>query len=448
MVVPSLIIALAGASTVGSDRVPPPSAPPNSATVGVRQEVAGQRQDLEARLWLDRAESSVVQRGDRLRIYYSTSRDAFVALFHIDTDGRVRLVFPRAPDENHYVRGGRDYQLYLGRSAHWTVEEDPGIGYFFLVASSRPFDFSGFRHSGAGQGRGSSHEGETVHHDPYLAMDDYVARLVPGWEDADYALDFTEYHVGGSHAHPRFLCYDCHRFRPYSAWNPYHQSCLSFRVVIYEDDFYYPLSWYRGGRVVYQRLPPRRRPRFGFKERADGESGESAIRRRSEGRESEGRGGRPARRAIARDRSPSDPGTGRGGRSGAVKRRAGRGGERATEAGEGDKEKSRPALRRRGSGVDRARPSSSRKTGKPVVGAGRPSDRIRKVVGRAPPVTSKGRRVKAATRSSVGKGSVKARGSNSSKGKRPVLRPRTKVKKSPPKKTTSKRSGKVKKKKR
>ena len=109
--------------------------------------------------------------------------------------------------------------------------------------------------------------------DPYVAIDDYVAGLVPDWEYADYGLDFISYSVGGSHQFPRFLCYQCHGFRPYSTWNPYQYACVNFRVVVYDDPYFYPSYRYRADRVVM--VGPRNpaRPRFAFKERAPGDGG-------------------------------------------------------------------------------------------------------------------------------------------------------------------------------
>jgi len=104
--------------------------------------------------------------------------------------------------------------------------------------------------------------------------------LIPEWEYTAYALDFTAYSVGEAHTYPRFLCYDCHGFRPYQSWNPYHYTCTSFRLMIWDDPFYYPYSRYRGTRVVYVQPQRPREPRFVFKERADGEPGVPVVRTR------------------------------------------------------------------------------------------------------------------------------------------------------------------------
>lgn len=237
---------------------------------------------LEARVWLGRGEAPVVHRGDRVRLYYRTSRDAYVAIFHLDTDGTVRLLHPRVPGDDHYTRGRRDYRMLFPRSSHWQVDEDPGVGYFFLVASEHPLDFSSFRYSSRA-GWDLSAVGRRVHRDPFLAMEEYVEHLLPGAAHRVHALDYVEYHVGREHRYPRFVCYDCHRFRPYVSWNPYHYRCHSFRIVIFTDPYFYPVYRYRGTRVVYRTPPSLPYGRFAFKERARGEPATPMYRRSDEG---------------------------------------------------------------------------------------------------------------------------------------------------------------------
>ncbi len=231
----------------------------------------------EPRIWLDRGADPVLEAGDRVRVYYRTSADAYVAILQIDTDGTTRMLYPRSPTESHHARADRDYRLLFPRSAYWNVDDRPGVGYLFVVTSPTPFDFSDFRYSYYEGGWDLSAVGSTVYSDPYVAMDDYVARLVPDWEHLDYGLDFVSYSVGGAHEYPRFLCYQCHGFRPYSTWNPYRYTCVDFRLVVYDDPYFYPSRRYRADRVVM--VGPRRPTpkRFGFKERAPGEPGTTPV---------------------------------------------------------------------------------------------------------------------------------------------------------------------------
>lgn len=228
--------------------------------------------DLEARVWLDRGVDPLLRRGETARLYYRASHDAFVSIFQIDTNGGVRLLFPRSPDEPHLVQGGFDYRLLFTRSPFWRVDDDPGLGYFFLVASPEPFDFSALGYSHFDRGWNLSRVGQQVYRDPHVAMDDFIAALIPDWQSVPYALDFVSYQVDARYDYPRFLCYDCHGFRPFTAWNPYLYACTSFRLVVYNDPYYYPATRYRANRVVFVRPPAPSQPRFAFKERASNET--------------------------------------------------------------------------------------------------------------------------------------------------------------------------------
>ena len=294
MCVRQLMTVLAGMALAGSGIAPTPAAAQDYEVY-----------PLEARVWLDRGEEPVLKRGDRARVYYRVSESAFVAIFHVDTNGTVRMVFPSSPQENHYARAGRDYRILFPGSSYWYVGDDPGLGYFFIVASSEPFDFRDLGYSHFAGGWDLSHVGQQVYGDPYLAMDDFVASLIPDWEYVGYGLDFTSYHVDRHYDYPRFLCYDCHGFQPYRSWNPYVYSCTSFRVVIYNDPYYYPATRYRGTRVVY--VQPRRGvAHFGFKERAVGESGAPhVVVRNTPPVNQPGVEGNGNRRAVPRAGTPS-----------------------------------------------------------------------------------------------------------------------------------------------
>ncbi|MSR35780.1 MAG: DUF4384 domain-containing protein [Gemmatimonadetes bacterium] len=236
--------------------------------------------ELEARVWLDRGDEPVLRTGDQVLVYYRATRDAYVSIFHIDTDGTTSLVFPRSPDEDHSVRGGRDYRLLFPRSPYWYVDDQPGLGYFFIIASPEPFYFSRFQFSRYDASWDLGRVGREVYRDPYVAMDDYIAALLPDWQQASYALDFAGYNVGQRFQYPRFLCYDCHGFRSYATWNPYYATCTGFRVVIYDDPYFYPARRYRVDRVVWARPGPDR-PRYLFWERMGGEPGGPLVEPRS-----------------------------------------------------------------------------------------------------------------------------------------------------------------------
>src|SRR5690606_13135167 len=224
---------------------------------------------LEARIWLSApGDEPVVQRGDRLGAFFRTSEDAFVAILRIDTDGRVELLFPTAPGESSCVEGARDHRLGFPGTPFWRVSDDPGMGYLCMVASPAPLDFSAFGWDER-FGWDLSTVATRVYEDPYVAIDDFVAAMIPDWDVVPYALDFLTYHVGETRAYPRFLCYDCHTYRSYAAWNPYSVTCSTYQVVIYDDPYFYPTYRYAGPRVVYPR-PIRDRPRYAVAVRSSG----------------------------------------------------------------------------------------------------------------------------------------------------------------------------------
>lgn len=215
-------------------------------------------------IWTNRGDAAVYTRGERVRLYFRSDQDAYVTIFRVDTDGRVRVLFPRDPWEDNFARGGRDFEVdgrALGTDA-FTIDDYPGVGYLFAVASADPFvydqiesgDHWDYRVIADGRVRG----------DPYVAMTDLAQRIVPeGYADWDY--DVISYNVGQHYDYPRFLCYDCHSYVSYSSWDPYYSSCVRFRMFVYDDPWYYPYRYYGGSRVVFVR-PYRPQPRFIFKD--------------------------------------------------------------------------------------------------------------------------------------------------------------------------------------
>src|SRR5260370_5751728 len=215
-------------------------------------------------LWTNRGEAAVYTRGDHVRLYFRIDQDAYVTIFRVDTDGRVRVLFPRDPWEDNFARGGRDLEVdgrALGSDA-FMIDDYPGVGYLFAVTSADPFvydqiesgDHWDYRVIADGRVKG----------DPYVAMTDLAQRIVPeGYADCDY--DVISYNVRQHYDYPRFLCYDCHSYVSYSYWDPYYYSCVRFRMFVYDDPWYYPYRYYGGTPVGFVR-PFRPQPRYIFKD--------------------------------------------------------------------------------------------------------------------------------------------------------------------------------------
>src|SRR6185503_19529760 len=243
---------------------------------------------------------AVYTRSQGVRVYFRADQDGFVTLFRVDTDGRVRVLFPRDPWEDNFVRGGREYEA-LGNNSRdaFFVDDYPGVGYLFAVVAADPFDYAAIE-SGNHWDYRTIADGR-VRGDPYVALTDLAERIVPE-NYADWDYDITPYYVDQHYDYPRFLCYDCHAYASYTYWDPYWRSCVRFRVVVYDNPYYYPYRYYGGRRVVFVR-PFRPQPRFVFKDR-DGSGRDNFVTRERERPLNDDR-----RRTVSTRRDPAATGT-------------------------------------------------------------------------------------------------------------------------------------------
>ncbi len=212
----------------------------------------------DVELWV--SGDNLFRRGDRARVYFRTDEDAYVTVVRIDTDGRVDILFPEDPYDDNEVRGGHTYRVYGHGQESFVINDYPGLGYIFAIASWEPFDYD---RVSRGRHWDYHYAGGRVHGDPYIAARDFADMLLD--PRATYSFDVAEYHVERRVSYPRFLCYDCHAYRPYQVWNPYSHACVKFRIVVWDDPYYYPYHRYGGRRVVYVRERVRE-PRYEFKE--------------------------------------------------------------------------------------------------------------------------------------------------------------------------------------
>jgi hypothetical protein len=213
-------------------------------------------------VWTNRGDDPY-HTGQGARVFLRADRDAYVTIFRVDTDGRVRVLFPLEPWEDGFVRGGHQFEVQGRDQDAFNIDDYPGVGYVFAVAATDPFDYDpiaigdhwDYRAIADGRVRG----------DPYVALTDLAQRIVAS-QDNDWDYDIVPYYVDQRYDYPRFLCYDCHSYASYRYWNPYSYSCVRFRIVVFDDPYYYPYRYYGGRRVVFTR-PFRPEPRFIFKDR-------------------------------------------------------------------------------------------------------------------------------------------------------------------------------------
>ncbi len=284
------------------------------------------------RIWT--SGDDLMRRGERVRVFYRTERDAYVTIFRVDTDGRVKVLFPRDPDDENYGYGGATYTVSgSGQGTAFYVDDYAGVGYIFGVASTAPFNYDAI----FGDGRWDLHSiGDgRIHGDPLSSLEELSGRLLPeGY--GDYDTHLLPYYVEQRYNYPRFVCYDCHTYMPFTYWDPYQAWCRRFTLVVWNDPYYYypsywyPTRYYGGTRVVYSSPGG---SRYVFKNRENAAPGIDYRDRRSTPIATAGAGGG---RRVADDRGvrgtdiggigsvPAPRGTGRRGAGEAESPRDGR----------------------------------------------------------------------------------------------------------------------------
>jgi Domain of unknown function (DUF4384) len=236
--------------------------PPSSPTTHDVADPAPTRPHVVAgrvAVWADRDDP--YDRGDGARVYLTAQQPTHVVVFRVDTDGRIQVLYPREPWGDTWIRDSRRLELPGGSKGRtFVVDDDPGIGYLFAIASRRPFNFDEIARGDHWDYRAI--EGGRITGDPYVALTSLAARITPGDQ---YDYDVTPYYVERRYDYPRFVCYDCHAYAKYDDWDPYRRACARFRVVIYDDPRYYPYRAGRGTNVVIEHAH-RPEPRFVFRD--------------------------------------------------------------------------------------------------------------------------------------------------------------------------------------
>ncbi len=205
------------------------------------------RPPLQVSVWTDRGERAVYYPGERIRIYFRATQDAHVVVYDVDTEGRVKLLFPPDPFHGTWITGGRTYVL-PPQGVHWDlrISGPAGIEYVVIVASTSPFEWDEYAERLASGG-----VLETITTDPQLGIERINQLIAPTYEGVPYYVSArTSFYVERRVPYPRYMCYDCHS--PWH-WDPYYAICPAFEIVIYSrwDDYYYRPPYNPWGRRPY-----------------------------------------------------------------------------------------------------------------------------------------------------------------------------------------------------
>lgn len=157
--------------------------------------VAAEVDELEIDVEIDKGDDATYYHEEPIFISCITSDDAYVAIFNIDSEGRLHLVFPDSPDESCYLPANTTVRI---------PEEDDdfslkvtgvsGEEFICAVASRAPLRIPSI----FGEGARYSVEG-----DPVSVMHDIAEDMLEG-QEAAYTVDMSHFYIGEEEEFPPF----------------------------------------------------------------------------------------------------------------------------------------------------------------------------------------------------------------------------------------------------
>jgi hypothetical protein len=200
--------------------------------------------DPPIRLWINNDRRFLP--GDRAKVEVRTREDGYLLVFHVDPDGRLRVLFPLDPDRDNFVRGGKKYEIRgRGDRESFEVDNTTGKGTIYAAVSRDPIRFDGFVLGDHWDYRALTPS--RLPNDPEPDLNELVRRMAQS--DFDYDLinyyvnervayrDYTPSYYGSFYDDPWCYSYYC---------RPYHSSSFSIGIFFgrpyrwyYYDPYYY-----------------------------------------------------------------------------------------------------------------------------------------------------------------------------------------------------------------
>ena len=93
--------------------------------------------------------NDMFMRGDRARVYVKVAQPGYLLVLKADANGRVRVLFPQAPDDDTYIPAGKQLEIRgRGDREAFTVDDAEGSGKIIAAVSSRPFNTADYSRGG------------------------------------------------------------------------------------------------------------------------------------------------------------------------------------------------------------------------------------------------------------------------------------------------------------
>lgn len=185
-------------------------------------------------------DGSVYQNGESVRLLLRTDADGYVAIFNIDTDGYVHLLYPRDARSIRKFSRGREYSIPERNDEALIVTGKKGMEMLFAVFVPRRDDFDIYAIQ---EDISDSESGyaERIDGDPFIAANRIASRLVPGIaRNPGASLAFTYFHVIAPVDFPRYLCGTCEATGR-DPWGPNGPDYVAVRDFERTNQLAYPL---------------------------------------------------------------------------------------------------------------------------------------------------------------------------------------------------------------
>src|SRR3989442_11444582 len=103
--------------------------------------------DRPVHVWL--SDDGNYEFGDRAKVWVQSSQDGYLIVLHADPDGRVRVMFPVDPADDHFVRGRQKVEIKgRGDRAAFVADDTIGKGVIVAAYSKNRFMFEKFERNG------------------------------------------------------------------------------------------------------------------------------------------------------------------------------------------------------------------------------------------------------------------------------------------------------------
>lgn len=88
-------------------------------------------------------------RGDRARVYVKSAQPGYLLVLRADAKGRVRVLFPQSPDDDSYIRAGKQLEVRgRGDRDAFTVDDAEGSSKIIAAVSPRPYNTAAYSRAG------------------------------------------------------------------------------------------------------------------------------------------------------------------------------------------------------------------------------------------------------------------------------------------------------------